>query len=562
MRLKFVIYSLLGVLFTSCTHVNNREIIKAQELIYQSVDSAIVVLNEIREGELSSYDNYFSAVVLTRALINRGDIITDDSLIKPAYNYLKDYGTTEQKALAAYCYAKIKVNCSQIKEATELYLSLLQIVKGRINNNDYLIKLTAATLTELGSLYFAQHYYEQAKDYYEQAIELFEKLEDIEVVNHLRFMIASSVSLVGDTDKSIELLEDVKQKTTDPELKSWIDLSILQKAVVSEVYSADTLLQRLDSINYDEIVALSNSQHSCDWSESPIFMYNSTSAFVYYRVGRTQEAYQRIKLGIEQMSDTSPLNIGYWISAAEIANAAGDTDAALEYQRIYSSYADSLHTIEREQQVRQVEMQYHQKNREELRLTRTRYQLYLLALGFILLVGVTFMVIKSYKQRLYERGKQIEEYLTVIENYRLSANSFTERLQESDVRESKIKEYLTTRKDMVKEIALTYYTYGESHRFAEKMKELALSEEMLSDVVQITDLYSNGSVSRLKSTFPNWTQKNHNFAALIIAGFSAQEISVMLGMTLGGVYTLKSKLKRKILDSSMEEVRVFLCFFE
>ncbi len=40
------------------------------------------------------------------------------------------------------------------------------------------------------------------------------------------------------------------------------------------------------------------------------------------------------------------------------------------------------------------------------------------------------------------------------------------------------------------------------------------------------------------------------------------EISVMLGMTLGGVYTLKSKLKRKILDSSEGEVSEFVRYFE
>ncbi len=560
--MRYIIYTLLIMLTVSCTQTPNAEIESAERLIPVDADSAIVVLSSIRQGELSAYDDALSAVVLTRAMLNRGDIVTCDSLIKPAYNSLLSCGTTEHKALASYCYAKIKRYSSQIKEATELYLSLFEIVEGHLEGNDYLTRLTAASLTEVGSLYFAQYYYEEAKEYYEQAIVLFEKLGDVEIVNHLRFMIASSVSLIGDAQKSIEMLEDIRQATTDTELRSWIELSILQKAVGSEIYSADTLLQKLDSINYDEIVELSGSKKSCDWSESPIFMYNTTAAFVLYRVGRTQQAYQKIKLGIGQMSPTSPLNIGNWVSAAEIARAAGDAEAALEYQRIYSHYADSLHTIEREQQVRQVEMQYHKKSEDELRFTRTRYQLYLWALGFILLAGATLWAVKSYRRKLRDRARQIEEYLSVIENYKLSTGGFTEKLKESDERERTIKEYLTTRRDMVRQIASTFYTYGESHRFAQKMKELALSEEMLLDIVRVTDLYSDGAVSRLQATFTTWTEKNYNFAALIIAGFSAQEISVMLGMTLGGVYTLKSKLKRKMMDSTEGEINEFVRYFE
>ncbi|MFR9504081.1 MAG: hypothetical protein SNH73_06505 [Rikenellaceae bacterium] len=245
-----------------------------------------------------------------------------------------------------------------------------------------------------------------------------------------------------------------------------------------------------------------------------------------------------------------------------VTSQVDNANAALEFQRIYSHFTDSLHTIEREQQVRQVEMQYHQKSEEQLRLTRTRYQLYLWALGFILLAGTTLWAVNSYRRKLRERGRLIDEYLAVIENYKLSTGGFAERLRESDERERTIKEYLTTRRDMVRQIASTFYTYGQSHRFAEKMKELALSEEMLLDIVRVTDLYSGGAVSRLRATFTTWTEKNYNFAALIIAGFSAQEISVMLGMTLGGIYTLKSKLKRKIMDSADGEVSEFVAYFE
>lgn len=113
----------------------------------------------------------------------------------------------------------------------------------------------------------------------------------------------------------------------------------------------------------------------------------------------------------------------------------------------------------------------------------------------------------------------------------------------------------------VRDIAATCYTYGDGERLTAKMRELALSPAMLKDVVDMADLYSDRAVTRLKEQFPDWTQRNYDFAALVIAGFSPQEICVMLGMSLNGVYTLKSKLKRRIAESQAADRDPLLGFF-
>ena len=98
--------------------------------------------------------------------------------------------------------------------------------------------------------------------------------------------------------------------------------------------------------------------------------------------------------------------------------------------------------------------------------------------------------------------------------------------------------------------------------------EVALAEalyltavERNADVVRMADLYNRGAVNRLREAFPGWTERNHDFAALVIAGFSPQEICVMLGMTPNGVYTLKSKLKRRIAESDIAAREELLRFF-
>ena len=113
----------------------------------------------------------------------------------------------------------------------------------------------------------------------------------------------------------------------------------------------------------------------------------------------------------------------------------------------------------------------------------------------------------------------------------------------------------------VRDIAATCYTYGEGERLTAKVREPALRPAVLADVVDMADLYSDRAVALLRKRVPDWTARNYDFAALVIAGFTPQEICVMLGMSLNGVYTLKSKLKRRIAESAAPERDRLLGFF-
>ena len=159
------------------------------------------------------------------------------------------------------------------------------------------------------------------------------------------------------------------------------------------------------------------------------------------------------------------------------------------------------------------------------------------------------------------RDAQLSEYLTLLESYRESHDSLTSRLDASNEREAAVKASLEGRFALLRDIAATYYTYGEGERLARKVKELALSPAMLADIVRMADLYNDRAVTRLRRQLPGWTPRNYDFAALVVAGFSAQEISVMLDMTLNGVYTLKSKLKRRIAESGAPDREFFTRFF-
>ena len=155
----------------------------------------------------------------------------------------------------------------------------------------------------------------------------------------------------------------------------------------------------------------------------------------------------------------------------------------------------------------------------------------------------------------------MSELLALVDSYRESHDSLTSRLDASDAREAALKRLLEGRVAAVRDIAATYYTFGEGERLTAKMRDLALSPAVLADVVDMADLYSDRAVTRLREQFPDWTVRNYDFAALVIAGFTPQEICVMLGMSLNSVYSLKSKLKRRIAESNAVDRELLLGLF-
>ena len=102
----------------------------------------------------------------------------------------------------------------------------------------------------------------------------------------------------------------------------------------------------------------------------------------------------------------------------------------------------------------------------------------------------------GYRRKLRHRDAQLSEYLTLLESYRESHDSLTSRLDASNEREAAVKASLEGRFALLRDIAATYYTYGEGERLARKVKELALSPAMLADIVRMADLYNAGSPNR------------------------------------------------------------------
>lgn len=290
-------------------------------------------------------------------------------------------------------------------------------------------------------------------------------------------------------------------------------------------------------------------------------LYDIASAIIFYRAEQPDSAQYYIDRSLAHIKRFNQNNIGLYTIASAIHHRRGEDGKAYACAMQYIGKRDSLDKARQGVSVAELEKRYRTANETALREAGLRYRIWIATLACLLLAAAVTGAVVGYRRKLRHRDAQLSEYLTLLESYRESHDSLTSRLDASNEREAAVKASLEGRFALLRDIAATYYTYGEGERLARKVKELALSPAMLADIVRMADLYNDRAVTRLRRQLPGWTPRNYDFAALVVAGFSAQEISVMLDMTLNGVYTLKSKLKRRIAESGAADREFFTRFF-
>ena len=91
----------------------------------------------------------------------------------------------------------------------------------------------------------------------------------------------------------------------------------------------------------------------------------------------------------------------------------------------------------------------------------------------------------------------------------------------------------------------------DQNQFSEKKVEQLLSfksvdGDMFAIIEEVVNAKNNNVSARVREAYPSISEDNIRLLNLIYAGFSPQEISVIVNDTPQNIYVRKSRLKRKI----------------
>lgn len=536
---------------------------RSAELIKDHPDSALLELRQIDPKTLTAATAARRSLLLTQAYSRTGIEIGSDSLTTPALDYYQRHGSGAERAYAWYFDAKVHHNAGDLEKAIKSYTQATLYAE-RNRDKAGMTKLLMALYHTLGLLHLEQGYATEAENAFSKAAAAAHEIGGRELEGYSRFMLSSAQYTNGRYAEAIGTLAPLVAARDTMDFRFFAQQVSLQNLIYhtfAEDWSAGQLLEERARIDMQELLTAPLAHGPASADDDDRTLYDIASAIIFYRAGQTDSASHYIDRSLAHISRFNRNNIGLYTIAAAIYRQRGEYGDAFSYAMQYIEKRDSIDKAQRGVLVTELEKRYRTANETALREAGLRYGVWIATLACLLLAAAVAWAVVGYRRKLRRRNAQLSEYLALLDSYRESHDGLASRLDASDEREAAVKASLEGRFALIRDIAATYYTYGEGARLAAKMKELALSPAMLADIVRMADLYNDEAVTRLRGQLPGWTPRNYDFAALVIAGFSPQEISVMLDMTLNGVYTLKSKLKRRIAESEAADREFFARFF-
>lgn len=555
---------------TACTTPRKKAEWKVDNfLAVEHPDSARRLLQRIDPEGLSRDDRARWTLITGLAEVASGDTLAGQPHLMRGIGYFDRHGSAGERAVAWYTYAQAHVKTGNLEEGIRGYTQAAILAEEALaagQSDDSLRRgtetLLVAVYHTLGLLYFEQGY--DAVEPFAKAVEAARANGNTEQEGYSRFMLASSYCANGDYTKAVETLEPLVEAADTIQFRYFAQQIRLQNLIFHtylDDWTPEQLLEARKGIDLEVIRRAPLSYGSASSEDTGRSFYDVASAIIFQRDGQLDSARRYIEESLADRETFHQGDVGLFDLAAEIYHDRGDDARAYDYMRRYVSVKDSLFEAQRGAQVAELERRFRTANEVALREASLRYRVWIAVLAAALIAVAAGSAVVGYRRKLRRRDEQLSESLALVDSYRESHDSLTSRLDASNAREAAVKRLLEGRMAAVRDIAATYYTYGEGERLMSKMRELALSPAMLADVVGMADLYSDRAVTHLREQFPGWTERNYDFAALVIAGFTPQEICVMLDMSLNGVYTLKSKLKRRITDSSATDRDRLLGFF-
>lgn len=544
---------------TACTtHREKAEWKVDNFLAVEHPDSARRLLQRIDPEQLNRDDRARWTLITGLAEVASGDTLAGQQHLLRGIGYFDRHGSACERAVAWYSYAQAHVEAGNLEEGIRGYTQAAILAEEALaaGQSDDSLRRRSETLLvtvyhTLGLLYFEQGY--DAVEPFAKAVEAARVNGNTEQEGYSRFMLASSYCANGDYRRAVETLEPLVEAADTIQFRYFAQLIRLQN-LIFHTYLGDwtpgQLLAARRGIDLDVIRRAPLSYGKAASEDTGRSFYDVASAIIFQRDGQLDSARRYIEESLANRDTFHQGDVGLFDLAAEIYHDRGDDSQAYAYMRRYVTVKDSLFEVQRGAQVAELERRFRTANEVALREASLRYRVWITVLAAALVTAAAGVTVVGYRRKLHRRDEQLSESLALVDSYRESHDSLTSRLDASNAREAAVKRLLEGRVAAVRDIASTYYTYGEGERLTAKMRDLALSPAMLADVVDMADLYSDRAVTRLREQFPGWTRRNYDFAALVIAGFSPQEICVMLGMSLNGVYSLKSKLKRRIAEST------------
>lgn len=477
---------------------------------------------------------------------------TDLSIILPASRYYSKYGSPEEKAKSYFYQGCIHMNRKEYDDAMHLFQKALEDSSSITSSN--IKTLINSTISDL---YSRNHNYQQELKYSLDALKYAYNEKDSVGVWAIKGHIATCYANLMNWDLAEKMYQDffsmkVRDSTTFRKRQLYYAKLCVLKP--SPDYQA--------CIDIVERVALSA-------PEAMSIEAYCVYAYAHQKTGNEVIA-DRIIEQLKQMGRDSTV-IGLWEyrilkSQNNYQSALTKLEQTVEEQNaiLMSSLRQSMSLSHRDylQERNTVLMQ---------KSVIAKQRLLLVILFFVsLLILIILIYIKTkngMSNRIEELNSLYADAKSILKLQNERVVSYNDKIQEKEATILALrKEFAALYKSsyrVLNDLCSVYFSPIKKNKkemiYKEVIKQVSLMErdhDSSSKFISIVNESLHNIIDKLRIDFPKYKEQDFLFISYLIVGFEAKTIAMLMGYTVGTVYTKKNRIKVEIniLNSSFKEL--------
>lgn len=525
MRYKHIISVVLWSMFLVACGPDRRVALAEKLMAEKETDSAIAVMQEIKEPQnnLTDRDYALYALLLSEAMHRKQQLNAEtDTLLLPAIKYFSESGDSLYAERALYCKAHLDRRLYRMKDAMQSFLKALLFLQGS-GNDEQLYRVN----TWLGVVCLNQEEYEGKMRYSKEALKAALRMDNLFYKNLALCDIATGYYFLNRLDSALYYAQAAYDAAIADSLPSqlphvYTDLgSIYAKMgengkALEYIDKAIGLRPRKDTLailglyadkvdlfgklgQYDSAYHYFRKAVASPNLATQADAYNHMSG-AYYKMGRCNEAYSLL-LRFTELADS--------------VRKQRHTAEVIALQELYKHEQLSVENL------------YWRTQAAE-----RQSNVYLMATLSLLSLWIASTIYFFYwrnRRRLVEQQHQLASQQEELHHQRQVTTENLQRMAEMEQKEARLKETFFRRLNqrIVQEI--------------EKGSNILLSDDDWEDIVQNADIIFDNFTRRLQQHYPALNKEDLRYCCMVKMQLSQLEMSQIIHLEKDSV---KKRLKR------------------
>lgn len=525
MRYKHIISVVLWSMFLVACGPDRRVALAEKLMAEKETDSAIAVMQEIKEPQnnLTDRDYALYALLLSEAMHRKQQLNAEtDTLLLPAIKYFSESGDSLYAERALYCKAHLDRRLYRMKDAMQSFLKALLFLQGS-GNDEQLYRVN----TWLGVVCLNQEEYEGKMRYSKEVLKAALRMDNLFYKNLALCDIATGYYFLNRLDSALYYAQAAYDAAIADSLPSQLPHVYTD---LGSIYAK--MGENGKALEYiDKAIGLRSRKDTL-----AILGLYADKVDLFGKLGQYDSAYHYFRKAVASPNLATQADAYNHMSGAyyKMGRCNEAYSLLLRFTELADSVRKQRHTAE---VIALQELYKHEQLSVENLYWRTQAaerqsNVYLMATLSLLSLWIASTIYFFYwrnRRRLVEQQHQLASQQEELHHQRQVTTENLQRMAEMEQKEARLKETFFRRLNqrIVQEI--------------EKGSNILLSDDDWEDIVQNADIIFDNFTRRLQQHYPALNKEDLRYCCMVKMQLSQLEMSQIMHLEKDSV---KKRLKR------------------